>query len=307
MTTGSNLTTQKIRAAIKYNNRRFDMVFTREIQKHMGITPQIGIIDEQFVRKVATWQESNLGLGQGDGKIGSKTEAHLNIQLPEATKAVQEAKKIKTKGGILFDSWGNDLRDNNQNNKLDQNDPDEGGGDGSHNKRTYTAFKVISGGYRGGWEGERKNVQVRTTRVISGQFKYRVCADVVSEAYKKAGIMSHLRSTGKILGVFRKKGYVWRRSKSYPTKYLPGDFICTYAPGYGGHSAIVVEAGSTGGGRLPPKIIDLPGPSSSISDGIYDPARTNDVTEHKWPKRRLNCELKYQYLGRLLHSKLKKR
>lgn len=54
--------------------------------------------DEGFVRAVADWQEDNLGSGQGDGKVGPMTEAHLNIQHPQVDPAAENARATYTKG-----------------------------------------------------------------------------------------------------------------------------------------------------------------------------------------------------------------
>jgi hypothetical protein len=146
---------------------------------------------------------------------------------------------------------------------------------------------------------------VTQDRTIHGTFRYAVCADVASEAYERAGVMQRTRSTGRILQVFRRMGYVWCRRDGYPSDYLPGDFICTWAPG-GGHSGIVADRGPTNGGALAPIVIELPGPSSQISDATYDPANRTDMVRHPWSSFRLTAVgEEQQFLGRLLHTRLR--
>jgi hypothetical protein len=132
-----------------------------------------------------------------------------------------------------------------------------------------------------------------------GSFRYMVCADVVSKAYSQAGVMGPARSTAIILDTFRNRGYVWRKSEGYPPRFVPGDFICTLGHG-GGHSGIVVEAGPT---SAAPKVIELPGPSTQVDLGIYNPTSTNDVRLGTWTKAGLPND-GLHYLGRLLMSKL---
>ena len=305
MARGSDLSPQQIRRAIEYNRRRGDRRFIVTIQSKMGLTAN-GRIDEAFVRGVADWQETNLGPGQGDGWVGPATEANLNIVLSEALRAVQAAIRMHGEGRILFDSWGNDFRDNNMNGLVDQDDGAESADDGAHYAGTYPCFALVEVSRDGGWDFARRRVTVTAAQVgtVTGPFKYRVCADVISEAYHAARVMEHVRSTSAILGVFRSKGYVWQRSVSYPTRYLPGDFICTLGA-HGGHSAIVVEESLTDGGRLLPVVVELPGPSTQISDGTYNPASTNDIQRHLWSSFRVvQIAPEYQFLGRLLYSRL---
>lgn len=305
MTLGRDLSARQVHDAITYTKARLRDAHLKRVRAKLGLA-EVGTVDETLVRTAADWQEANLGAGEGDGKIGPKTEGGLNILLFRAEKAVKAAEEMFKKGGILFDSWGNDLRDNNSNGKLDWDDPKErGSSDGVHYAGVYKSFRVIAGTYTGGWDFAPGTVRVAADTEVKGSFQYRVCADIISDAYHAAGVMKHLRSTAAILRVFREKGIVWTRSISYPTKYLPGDFISTYAAGHGGHSAIVVEESDTAGGANAPLVIELPGPSSQISDGTYDPTSTNDIMKHNWPRFRIQeVPQENQFLGRLLGSKI---
>jgi hypothetical protein len=305
MALGKNLSSRQVLEAIAYNKARFRGDHLKTVRKKLGLA-ESGGIDEDFVRTAADWQEANLGAGQGDGKVGPATEGALNILLPAAQKAVDAIVEMLKKGGVLFDSWGNDLRDNNSNGKLDWEDPQEKGAqDGEHLGGVYKSFRVRAGTYEGGWSFARKTVTVSADKEITGTFRYLVCADVISRAYEAAGVMKHVRATGAILEAFRSQGIVWTRSVSYPTKYLPGDFISTYAAGHG-HSAIVVEESDTNGGSSAPMVIDLPGPSTQISDGTYDPTSTNDIQKHRWSQFRIDeVAQENQFLGRLLGSKFR--
>jgi len=297
MAKGAELTDKQVEAAIAYNNGRHAATWITLAAIALKF-PGIPSVNELFVRLVADWQEKFVGAGQGDGKIGPKTEAYLGIVHPKALHAVARALAIKNAGGILFDSWGNDLRDNDGDAEVDGRS-EQGKADGSHYGGSYTSFGVFKGTYPNqGW-GNNQTVTVRTSKIVSGTFQYRVCADVVSRAYNEAAVMPTTRSTATILQKFREVGYVWRRSEGYPPTYLPGDFICTLGHG-GGHSGIVVEATST---AHTPKVMELPGPSTMVDEGTYDPAQTNDVRVGLWTKRGIT-DPKVNYLGRLLYSKL---
>jgi hypothetical protein len=271
----------------------------------MGL-PATGNIDEAFVRGAADWQEARLETAPGDGAVGPRTEAHLHILLSEAEHAVQAAQRMLAQGGFLYDGWANDMRDNDCNGLADAQDPHERAvPDNVHYSQVCTQFRLCAGIYVGGWNFERA-ITIHADQLITGNFRYHNCADIISDAYRSAGVMPHYRQTEQILNVFRQTGFVWKRSERYPDQYLPGDFICTLRPGHGGHSGIVVQPDPTRGGANAPMVIDLPGPSSQVTDGSYNPASTNDLQLHRWPSFRINdVEPKYQFLGRLLHSRLR--
>ncbi len=214
---------------------------------------------------------------------------------PEAEVAVRRARALRSAGNILFDSWGNDVRDNDNDGSVDSGRLETRTYDGQHYSGTYTNFGVVAGTYVGGWPDVHGvvhgRVTVPRTRTITGSFRYRVCADIVSQAY--AGLMNHMRSTARIIRRFRRIGTVWHNRSTFPRKYLPGDFVATYVAGHGGHSGIVTKRSSTSSA---PTVIELPGPSTQVDAGTYDPASTNDVKEQTWSKHGVADQ--YQYLGR---------
>ncbi|MCZ7684353.1 MAG: RCC1 domain-containing protein [Sandaracinaceae bacterium] len=248
MAFGPQLTDLQITRAIEYDRARFSGAHLEAVRRHLGL-PAAGAADEAFVRHVATWQETFLGAGLGDGKRWARgRRPTLGILLPEAQRAAEAAERAWAAGGVLFDSWGNDMRDNDLDGAVD--DLVEQAPDGAHFGRTYPRFGVRRGRYRGGWGFGRRTVEVRDDRVVEGGFRYAVCADVVSDAYHAAGVMERVGSTAEILRGLRRNGYVWRRSEGYPAAYLPGDFICTWAPGGGplGHRG---RGGAHRGRRVP--------------------------------------------------------
>ena len=226
--------------------------------------------------------------------------------------------------GYLYDGWRNDIRDNNLDSHLDAppvirsgrlvrgtlhgDDRGEDVPDNSHYGRTYRRFGVIQDVYAGGWPGHEQAFTVRSTATINGRFVYRNCADIVSEAYHAAGVMRHFRRTADIKHAFESSGWVWRRSRGFPDRYLPGDLMCivvdTDPHDLHGHAAIVVAEGPTGGGSVAPEVIELPGPSSSISERDYRPEQRNDLRRHRWASFRMAVNPDFQFLGRLLHSRL---
>jgi hypothetical protein len=297
MTAGALLTSQQIQAAIQHNSKH-SAAFVAQVVTILRMPAGLGL-DEVFVRLVADWQELTLGAGQGDGKIGPKTEAYLAIPHPRALDAVARARAVQRSTGILFDSWGNDLRDNDGDGVVDGKS-EKGLSDGAHFGRVFTKFRVVAGTYTGqGWGGG-STVVVPSTKDVSGSFQYKVCADVVSGVYAEAGVMSKTRSTAQLLQNFRNLGYVWHRSESWPPTYVPGDFICTLEHG-SGHSGIVVDASPT---TMVPRVVELPGPSTQADEGTYDPGRPHDVRLGLWTKR--SNPASQHYLGRLLLSKLRK-
>ncbi len=303
MARGSALSATQVKDAIAYNLARHSSGFLGGVRGVLGL-PTTAPIDDAFIRVVADWQETNVGVGSGDGRIGPKTEAFMNLVHPRAVAAAHEAKRLQAVGGVLFDSWGNDYRDNNNDGVVDG--PEERAQDGAHLRGVYNGFGVRAGTYSGkGWDflAAGPTVVVATSRQIKGQFRYRVCADLVSAAYQAAGIMGPLRSTYFIRAEFEKKGYVFRRTDGYPKEYLPGDFIHTLDRGEG-HSGIVVQREPTMGGSRPPLVMQLPGPSTQLSDGTYNPESTNDVTIERWSIwRTTKVSQDFQFLGRILQSK----
>ena len=199
MTRGSALSAQQLQSAIAYN-RNHRTVRDSTLRAALGIPPDASLDDEAgFARFVADWQEDHIGVGQGDGKLGPKTEAYLGITHPKAVMAAANARSIQLAGNILFDSWGNDVRDNDNDGIVDG--ASEQTSDGAHFNRVYTQFRVVAGTYnRLGWNHDR-TVVVSTTRTVAGSFRYCVCADVVSQAYASAAVMNRAEHGGNPAGV----------------------------------------------------------------------------------------------------------
>jgi hypothetical protein len=300
MARGVALTAHQVHAAITHNLSHQTTYATAlaTLQERLGLA-RGSPINETFVRAVADWQEDHIRAGAGDGKIDPKTEAYLNIQHPKATAAAARALAIQRAGGILFDSWGKDVRDNNNDGVAD--DRREQAEDGEHYAGTYPSFSVVAGTYTGlGW-GRNKALVVPRSVTVSGPFMYRVCAAVVSRAYHEAGVMPETNRVANILEQFRPKGYVWKWSEGYPSEFLPGDLICTLAGG-AGHAGIVVTRAPTTSSPVP-TVVELPGPSTQVDLGTYDPVSRNDVRLGTWTKA--GVDQHHQYLGRLLLSKLR--
>lgn len=292
------LSAERSAAAISYNRNR--LVRGLPLMRQAVGLPAEGGIDEGFVNAVANWQSKFFGPGRDvDGKVGPKTEACFNIPHPRALAAAENALAIHKAGLILFDSWGNDARDNNMDGLTDG--AKESGADGSHFAGLYPKFQLVKGPAKGlGWN-KSVTLDIKQTRTIYGPFRYRVCSDIVSQAYAAAGVMPHTRSTAHIMQTFRKMGYLFRASEGFPNCFLPGDYIATYAAGHGGHSGIVVETKWRRDGW--PTVVDLPGPSTLADKGWYDPASTSDIRKGIWIKSDLE-NASVHYLGRLLHTQV---
>lgn len=303
MAVGRDLNSKKVAEAITFNRQRFKSDFIRIIQGQMSV-PANGNCDEVFVKSVADWQESKLAAGAGDGKVGHVTESMLNILLPEAQKAADAAKALARVGNILFDSWGNDARDNNGNGTTDDA-TEQGLEDGSHFHGTFPSFWVRTGHWDLGYSPRpTTRITIAANQEFRGPFSYRVCADMVSEAYHRAGVMRHVRRVHEIVDNIEKLGRLWHRSTDrYPSRYLPGDLIAVLESRRGGgHCGMVVEASDTNAGDNGPKVFELPGPSWESSDGVYDPRSTNDAKIRIWARHTFNSH-NQQFLGRLLHTK----
>jgi len=213
----------------------------------------------------------------------STAAGDLNVPHPLAIAAAAQARMLHAKGGLLFDGWNNDLRDNECRGAVD-GARERGAQDGQHFGRVYNEFCVNAGSYEGGgWDflPPPPPVVVPETRRVEGQIQYVVCVDVVVMAYRNAGVqISAMRSTGQLLDWFRRNGHVWQGVQNWPPEYLPGDLVATFSPGHGGHSTIVIEKAPTrdaSGNLVVPIVVEIPGPSTQRSDRTYDPASSSDV------------------------------
>ena len=306
MALGRDLNAKQVSDAIRFNHERFKSDFIIIIQRQIPVADN-GNCDGSFVRAVATWQESRVAAGAGDGKVGPVTESMLNISLPVAQKAADAAKALSSVGQILFDSWGNDARDNTGSGATD--DASEQGPDGAHYNGTYPSFWVRTGSYSRGYDTRPyRTITIAADLEIRGPFRYRVCADMVSEAYHRVGVMRHVRRVREVVDHMEQLGRLWHRSSDrYPTRYLPGDLIAVLDSRSGeGHCGIVIEASDTNHGDSGPKVFELPGPSWESSDGVYNPRSTNDAKIRFWARHTYNGPAQ-QYLGRLLHGEMSKK
>jgi hypothetical protein len=264
-----------------------------------GHLPNNSVIDEAFVRAVARYQEIRRLPRPHDGKIGSRTRRALAVDLkefflgtrssaaPRALRAAQNIIDIYTNEKILFAWWAGDFRDNNKNNRVDANDPRERNrGDGWPSpSRTFRGFKTIPGTFT----SPTRRTLTTTASETDTPVKYKVCADIVSQAYNQAGIMSSTtRSVVSILRHFQNSRHcdVWQIGDAdFPDTYLPGDYFCT-AEGSHGHAGMIVHEEPTNSGTQRPLVVHLPGSSLQIDRGEYDPTRTSDVRLERWPTRR---------------------
>ncbi|HEY5912875.1 MAG TPA: DUF4157 domain-containing protein [Verrucomicrobiae bacterium] len=187
---------------------------------------------------------------------------------PQASKAASHAEAMLKQSSprIWFDDWCRDKRDNNDNGMYDEEDPQElryccPTCDGQH----YNAGKVFPSAAR-----IKPRLFGSAEIVPPHSIMYKVCADIVNESYRSAGITLS-RSVATLEAIGRKKPFrAWRqdRQQEYP-KLLPGDII-TYKTDGHSHSGIVGTSGS---------IIHLPGPSNWLYFNRYS---KNDM-ESTWP------------------------
>lgn len=312
-----NLDVAAVAAAITYNQNALggNDQFIRHIKSLLNRSLRIGLpingtIDDAFVQAVADYQEQKRLRRPYDGKVGSRTRRALAADLrrilpgarvgaaPRAYRAAQNIVNTYMNEKILFAWWAGDCRDNNKNNLVDSDDPVErrmGDGQPYQHNRTYRGFKTKAG------TCTTPSGQTLTTvdYVTNTPVKYKVCADIVSQAYQQAGIMgSTSRSVVRILRHFQRDRncQVWRHGEpNFPSKYLPGDFICTTSGGHG-HAGIVIREESTNSGTQKPIVVHLPGSTLQIARGQYDPTRTSDIRMERWPDQRwVTSSL---YLGR---------
>ena len=191
---------------------------------------------------------------------------------------------------ILFDFWKGDVRDNNKNGLVDGFRPDATRGpdrketasdDGDHFSGTFHGFRTVGGlRFTGGEGGTVDTVDFDTATDV----RYRVCADLVSAAYRSAGIpVPQTRRVRDLVRWFQasRQARFWPIAR-FPGTFEPGDFICSFSPREGhGHAGIIVSSGTS------PDAVHLPGPSQHIARGVYDPTRLTDVTHEPWPSNRV--------------------
>ena len=202
---------------------------------------------------------------------------------PNAQNAAQNISNRYSTEKILIDDWSSDCRDNNKSGRFDSDDRfEQSAGFGSHIGLTRNGFRTIGGWTCYGGEGGQVNTVDFNTDV---PVLYSVCAKIVSQAYRAAGVLApDTQRVRDLINWFQQTNHnsqFWLLS-NFPGVYLAGDFICSFDPQSGlGHAGMVVQSGSG-----TPMVIHLPGTSQHISRGIYDPTRLTDLTREPWPPNR---------------------
>jgi len=163
---------------------------------------------------------------------------------------------------IWFDSWGNDLRDNNMNGAIDEK-AEQGISDGVHYGKTFSAkvCKDPSDTIDHCPPKDQKTIKVQ----------YKVCIDIPIESYRAAGAnISTSRWIPTFFSEMRKKPNwtVWKKPAA-PPQLLDGDIVAADNAEHG-HAGIV----DTG---LINNVINLPGPTSSRKFHLFNPSGTNDM------------------------------
>lgn len=324
------LSSAQAQRAVQTNERRFYRVpeqgwYIEQVRRKIGASSG-SAIDEDFVQALAVWQRDHPAQYatrplRVDGSLSPRTEAHLGIVLPKMQRLVEIVERYHREGGVLFDSWGNDFRDNDNDGLVDERD--EWTNDGAHYGRVYDGFQIgppqnPETAHSAGWSRDRDVHGIpRVVQPVDGRYRYMMCSDLVSDAMIEARIIRQRGRTADLIrALLPPVAYVFRRSEDYPEEFLPGDYIATWRAGEGGHSAVVVERAQTNGGSAAATVIELPGPSTMTEQEIYrpggihtDPGRPagvrGDVVRGPWPHfRRADGDRPFQYLVRLVHSRL---
>lgn len=178
-----------------------------------------------------------------------------------------EAMKAQTDPAIWFDSWNNDLRDNNLDRRID--DPLElklKGSDGLHYKKTYTAQVAPIGLLS---IDDAPDWALQTINVV-----YKVCIDIPIESYHAARVK--VSSQRIITNFFRELKHIpgWRvwDGGAKPEKLLDGDVVAANNP-------VHQHAGIVKAGTVYDSVINLPGPTSARKYHVFTPSGRNDMVE----------------------------
>ncbi len=228
------------------------------------------------VQQGASGQQKNGAGSAGMPTLQRDEEDEPMIPTLKALSAVANANNMMLPN-IWFDSWGNDLRDNDNYGKIDDK-PEQGHADGVHYSGTYSA-KICKG------MPFLTIDQCLWSPSTITDLKYKVCIDIPKEAYKAAGFtMPSTRRIRKIIPWFQKskKFMTWKAPKK-PTMVIPGDFIAVQSGGHS-HSGIASSWGLPNSWGF--NTIHLPGPTArrSIAGPLtYYPSSTNDVFNTPWP------------------------
>ncbi|HEY4015786.1 MAG TPA: hypothetical protein VGM06_20740 [Polyangiaceae bacterium] len=173
----------------------------------------------------------------------------------------------QTSPAIWFDSWNNDLRDNDMKGGMDDADPTERilkNRDGLHYKGSYPALVaplgVLSTDGKPAWMLSKINVT------------YKVCTDIPIESYLAAKVpMSTNRN---VAGLFRdlKKIPGWRvwDGGQKPPSLMDGDVVAA-------NNDVHQHAGIVKTGLVYDSVINLPGPTSARKYHTFRPSGSNDM------------------------------
>jgi hypothetical protein len=185
---------------------------------------------------------------------------------PQATAALAQAQRMmsQTSPAIWFDSWYNDLRDNNLDGAID--DAGERSPDGSHHAGTYTAKVAPMGRLT---VGDVPDSLLRTIPVT-----YRVCIDIPIESYATIGVpIARSRWIPTFFATLQAlPGWqVWLHG-NHPPALLDGDIVAANNP-------VHQHAGIVETGVVYDSVINLPGPTSARRYGMYSPSGYNDMAK----------------------------
>jgi len=184
---------------------------------------------------------------------------------PSALKALEHAKKQlnQTDPAIWFDSWGNDLRDNNLSGKIDEK-KEQGIADGTHYGKDFNAKICKSPG--------DTTDKCPASDQSAIKVRYKVCIDIPIEAYKAAKVsVSTSRWIPTFFGELQKRSdwTVWK-APARPAHLLDGDIVAAANKAH--QHAGIVETGT-----LADSVINLPGPSAAQKYKMFKPSGTNDM------------------------------
>ena len=204
-----------------------------------------------------------------DKKKGSADQATERVPTATspsdgATKALEAAKKMAGQDdpAIWFDSWGNDLRDNNLNGSVDDK-AEQGISDGAHYGKTFDA-KVCKS------PSDQTDVCPASDQSPI-KVQYKVCIDVPIESYQaaKANVSSSRWIPTFFSEMKAKPNWTVWKTPAAPSALLDGDIVAADNAQHG-HAGIV----DTG---LIDWVINLPGPTASRKFGLFKPSGKNDM------------------------------
>ena len=201
-------------------------------------------------------------------KWGSKTARVLpDGPTKGALRALKAAEEMmaQTDPGIWFDSWHNDLRDNDFDGKTDEGvELMTKESDGLHNKRTYAAKVSVDPTFPTAHQPE--------FLLLSINVIYRVCIDVPIEAYTTAKVP--IPTIRRIPDFFKQlkamPGWKVWDGGAKPERLMDGDIIAANRQAQ--HHAGILQTGWAWD-----SIINLPGPTAQIKYGFYRPSGRNDI------------------------------